>query len=93
MAAGFEWDERKRVANLDAHGIDFRDAVEVFDRPYLTRSSRRGDEPPRVSLGVIGRAIVVVVWTDRDGAIRIISARVARRDERQIYTDRFGAPA
>jgi uncharacterized DUF497 family protein len=59
--AAFEWDERKRLANLTKHGIDFRDAV------------------------------VAVVWTDRGGAIRIISVRAARRNERQIYHARCGA--
>lgn len=92
VAIGFEWDERKRIVNLETHGIDFRDAIGVFERPHLTRASPRGDELRQVSLGVIGRAVVAVVWTDRDGAIRIISVRAARRDERYIYETRFGLP-
>jgi len=31
---GFEWDEAKRLANLDKHGIDFIDIPEVFDLPF-----------------------------------------------------------
>lgn len=29
----FEWDETKRTLNLDKHGVDFVDAVEVFHDP------------------------------------------------------------
>jgi uncharacterized DUF497 family protein len=32
----FEWDERKRLANLAKHGLDFRRAVQVFDRPSFS---------------------------------------------------------
>jgi len=32
----FEWDERKRRANLKIHKLDFRDAPEVFDGPTVT---------------------------------------------------------
>lgn len=28
---GFEWDEAKRLANLDKHGLDFIDSIELFD--------------------------------------------------------------
>jgi uncharacterized DUF497 family protein len=89
--AAFEWDERKRLANLTKHGIDFRDAVDVFERPHLTVPSAHGGEERRISLGLIREAVVAVVWTDRGGAIRIISVRAARRNERQIYHARCGA--
>lgn len=91
MAAAFEWDERKRLANVAKHGIDFRDATEVFDRPHLTVPSAHEGEARRISLGLIREAVVAVVWTDRDGVIRLISVRAARRNERQIYHARFGA--
>jgi len=32
----FEWDEGKRLSNLAKHGLDFRRAVDVFDRPSFT---------------------------------------------------------
>ncbi len=32
----FQWDERKRVSNLQKHGPDFLDAVELFESPYLS---------------------------------------------------------
>lgn len=89
--AAFEWDERKRLLNLAKHGIDFRDAVEVFERPHMTVPSAHEGEERRISLGLIREAVVAVVWTDRGEAIRIISVRAARRNERQIYHARCGA--
>ncbi|WP_414710274.1 BrnT family toxin [Pseudorhodoplanes sp.] len=38
-AEGFEWDESKRQTNIAKHGIDFVDAVAVFDDPRHTRAS------------------------------------------------------
>ncbi|MDF1721573.1 MAG: BrnT family toxin [Minwuia sp.] len=41
-----------------------------------------------ISLGMIGASIIlVVVHTDREGAIRIISARKADRRERRLFHD------
>ncbi len=40
---GFEWDEAKNQSNIRKHGIDFRDAVKVFDKPTLDREDRRQD--------------------------------------------------
>ena len=90
LAAAFEWDERKRLANLAKHGIDFRDAMDVFDKPHLTVPSAHEEEERWVSLGLIREAVVAVVWTDRDSVIRLISVRAARRNERQIYHARCG---
>ena len=90
MAVTFEWDERKRLTNLAKHGIDFRDVRSVFDRPHLTMPTEHGGEERQISLGLIRDAVVAVVWTDRDGVIRIISVRAARRNERQIYHARCG---
>jgi uncharacterized protein len=39
------WDEAKRLANLDKHGLDFVDAVMVLDSPYrLDIENVRGGE-------------------------------------------------
>lgn len=88
--AGFAWDERKRVVNFEKHGIDFRDAAGIFDGPHLTVETIRNGEARKVSLGRVAQSVIAVVWTDRAGVVRIISARAARRHERQAYTARFG---
>ena len=46
---------------------------------------RETSSPPRVAVGKNKRAVLVVVYTDRDDKIRIISARVATRQERKNY--------
>jgi uncharacterized DUF497 family protein len=84
----YEWDAAKSRANLAKHGIDFADAVAVFeDDLALTRpdAAARG-ESRFVTLGVdgFGRHLVVV-FTERGARIRIISARVATKAERKSY--------
>ncbi len=39
----FEWDERKRLTNLDKHGLDFAEAEEMFQRPMLVALDTRED--------------------------------------------------
>ncbi|CAM3037386.1 BrnT family toxin [Methylobacterium mesophilicum] len=81
--AGFARDERKRVVNFEKHGIDFRDAAGIFDGPHLTVETIRNGETRKVSLGRVAHSVIAVVWTDRAGVVRFISARAARRHERQ----------
>lgn len=90
----FEWDEHKRRANLDKHGIDFLDARLIWRQPVLDPAETRmfeGEVRP-ATLGIIGKdaLIIAVVYTARQGVIRLISARRARRNERRRYQDRFG---
>jgi uncharacterized protein len=81
----FEWDEAKRQANLEEHGIDFEDAASIFSRPYLRIRSDRNDEMRFVAIGCIKDIEIAVVYTIRAGACRIISARRARTNEREDY--------
>ena len=37
----FAWDERKRLANVRKHGIDFRDAPKIFRGFTLTAEDNR----------------------------------------------------
>ena len=87
---GFEWDEAKNQVNIRKHGIDFNDAVRVFDKPTLDRlDSRQGYDEVRVnSIGDLGGLVVVnITHTDRDGRTRLISARAATRAERAAYLE------
>ena len=81
----FEWDERKCLASVAKHGIDFEDAARVFDGPTLETASNRGGEERRLAIGVVEEREVTVVYTVREGRYRIISARRARRYERRAY--------
>ena len=42
-----------------------------------------------IAVGQLGRTMVVVVWTPRDGARRIISMRKCNAKERQRYHARL----
>lgn len=84
----FEWDPAKARANLSKHGVDFADAVAVFEDPLaLSRPDAdvRG-EARFVVLGVdaFGRHLVVA-FTERGPNTRLISARPASKKERKSY--------
>jgi uncharacterized DUF497 family protein len=91
MAHGFEWDPRKNAANIAKHGIDFEDAIGIFERAVLEFEDTRRHYGERrlVAVGVIGGSAVTVVYTPRGGNLRIISARRARRHERAAYREAF----
>lgn len=84
----FEWDEEKNGENVRKHGLDFSDAVEVFDGPMLTDVDARADygETRFISLGFLKNFVVVVVYTEQDeDTVRIISARKALKHERERF--------
>jgi len=91
----FEWDPAKREANLNKHGVDFVDAVEVFAGEYVTLQSPRKSEHREVAIGLLpayavpeqwsGRLATVVFVRREETIIRIISARRARKNERDAY--------
>jgi len=83
----FEWDEAKRLANLDKHGIDFIDVPEVFDGDIITVEDSRYSygEQRFVTFGVLQGRVVAVVHTDRGESVRIVSARKATKNEHRTY--------
>ena len=88
----FEWDEVKNQANIRKHGISFETAKRIFEGPVVTRIDRRKDygEDRYISIGwVEPAALIVVAHTNRNGRIRLISARPASRKERQAYHERI----
>lgn len=88
MQENFEWDEAKNKQNIKKHGVSFKTACRIFEGPVLTLIDDRYDygEVREISIGVVDKiAVLTVVHTDRNGAKRLISARLARRDERKKY--------
>lgn len=86
----YEWDAAKNAANQIKHGISFEEARLIFEGDVLTGVDTRRDygETRYRSIGAIeGLIVIVVVHTDRNGINRIISARLANRNERQQYHD------
>lgn len=87
----FEWDEKKRQTNIQKHEIDFVRAARIFQNPVLERIDDRADygEKRIIALGHSNREFVVVVYTWRGEARRIISAWKAGTEEQGIYEDLF----
>jgi len=86
----YEWDAAKNVVNQIKHGISFEEARLIFEGDVLTGVDSRRDygETRYTSIGAIeGLIVIAVVHTDRNGIVRIISARLANRRERQKYHD------
>lgn len=83
----FEWDEQKRITNARKHGIDFRDAVEIFAGDTVMMEDDRFDYGERrfVSLGLLRGRAIAVVHTELESVTRIVSARKATRYEQRIY--------
>ena len=84
----FEWDEDKNTENVRKHGLDFFDAWEIFEAPVLAERDIRYDygEIRYIGYGFLRNFIVSVVFTERNGdTIRIISLRIARKNERQKF--------
>ncbi|WP_299908063.1 BrnT family toxin [uncultured Paracoccus sp.] len=81
----FEWDEVKRHMTLEKHGIDFIDAIEIFDLPFLRVTARSETEQREIAIGFVQNMIIAVVFTGRGDVTRIITARRARRNEREAY--------
>jgi len=85
----FEWNPIKAEANRQRHGVDFADAVGVFEDPLaLTQSDPDPAEERFVTLGrdYLDR-LLLVVWTWRRDDIRLISAREPTPRERRQYSE------
>lgn len=90
----FEWDPNKAATNAQKHGITFDDAKGVFADPHVLRvnvTRAEHSEQRMMAIGHIGLRMASVIYTERAGAIRIISARRARRHEREQYRQDSGA--
>jgi uncharacterized DUF497 family protein len=83
--AGFEWDDDKSRTNLGKHGIDFEDASGIFYGPIILRQSDRNNEERWIAIGSLEDRLIAVVFTRRANAIRIMSARRARKNEKREY--------
>jgi uncharacterized DUF497 family protein len=83
----FEWDEKKNAENLQKHGIDFAKAKDVFADPHAVtfRSGVPLSEERYLTIGIVDDRLITVVFTIRNDRTRIISARRARKNEREVY--------
>ncbi len=83
----FEWDENKRLTNIRKHGIDFVDVPSIFELDTVTVIDDRFEygETRYQTLGLLKTIIIMVVHTESETVIRIISARKANKYEEETY--------
>jgi uncharacterized DUF497 family protein len=89
MATQFEWDARKARDNLKKHGVGFEEALTVFADP-LARIFEDPDHSEEERRELIighsaGQRLLVVGFTERQTATRLIGAREATTRERRDY--------
>jgi uncharacterized DUF497 family protein len=91
LALEFEWDPQKAAENLAKHRVSFEEAATVFGDPLggIVADPRHSSGEERlVLLGLSQvRRLLAVMYAERGGAIRIISARPATRCERRNHEE------
>ena len=85
----FEWDSEKNELNIKKHGFSFEEILDVFNDPYFIErvdlEHSTIEEERFIGIGDInGLTIVATIYTERD-RIRIISSRIATKQEEVFY--------
>jgi uncharacterized DUF497 family protein len=88
MPLRFEWDAAKAAGNLSKHGVSFEEAATAFGDPLslTVDDPDHSDEFRFITVGSsAGGRVLVIIHTDRENVIRLISASSATRRERRNY--------
>jgi uncharacterized DUF497 family protein len=88
MKKKLTWDETKRQANLQKHGLDFADAGEVLNSRYRLdlMVERNGEQRFQSFSYVMNRpAVLSLVHLDRNNTVRVVSFRPASQLESEMY--------
>jgi uncharacterized DUF497 family protein len=85
----FEWDDEKAISNFKKHDVSLEEGATIFNDPLvatiLDPNHSEGEER-YISIGIsIQGRLLVVVHTDREERIRLISCRKATNTERKVY--------
>jgi len=86
----FVWDTKKDQLNQAKHGLSFEESTELFNSgiDYLEIYDERHSENEDrfIAVGPIRRGVIVVAYTEpEDDVLRLLSARMATRNERRRY--------
>jgi uncharacterized DUF497 family protein len=91
VASRFEWDEEKAAVNEAKHGVSFEEATRAFADPnfveFVDEEHSTEDETRYAIIGLTVHALLYVVFTEREDAIRIIHARRASAEMERIYEE------
>jgi uncharacterized DUF497 family protein len=91
MKLTFEWDEVKARENVRKHKVTFDEGKTIFNDPFLLTfpdvdSSETEERYVNIGLSVRDR-VLVLIHSERQGGIRIISCRKAKAGERRHYEE------
>lgn len=86
----FEWNSTKSDVNKKKHGVSFDEAIEVFADPNAVEvyDENHSEEEDRYKvIGMLQNRVIVIslIFTERGETIRIISARKADKEEKDVY--------
>ncbi|UJW87535.1 BrnT family toxin [Devosia sp. SL43] len=83
----YEWDEAKRLSNIEKHKVDILEALLIFENWVLTEPDSRFDygEVRFKSTGMVDGNCYVLIHAERDGRTRLISAWQGGRRDRRKY--------
>lgn len=84
----FEWDSQKAATNLRKHKVSFELACEAFFDPFVCYLDEEivGSELRERLVGLTTTwLLLLIVYVMREDVIRIISARLVTKAEREIY--------
>lgn len=83
----FDWDEAKRLSNLEKHDLDFIRAVLIYHNPEkLTVTQNTETEERFLDLAMLDGRLTALVYTYRNDKVRVISLRKARHPrETRMY--------
>jgi uncharacterized protein len=88
----FEWDPEKADENRKKHNVEFGEATTVFADPLSITVPDPDHSETEKRLIIVGYSDrfrpLIVSHTDRDGRVRIISARHLTSTERQDYEEK-----
>ena len=83
----FLWDEKKNATNKEKHGLSFETAILVFNDPnYIDIYDEKHsiNEERHLIIGLVN-TLLCVVCVFNDKTTRIISCRVATKEEEKYY--------
>ena len=87
----FEADPVKATQNFKKHKVSFEEAASVFGDPMaytFADPDHSVGEERWLTFGVSRmERVLAVIYTERRGKVRLISARVATKHERRIYEE------
>jgi uncharacterized protein len=85
----FQWDPGKSNSNAKKHGVSFEEAVTVFGDPLAVTILDPDHSVGEFRFLTTGQSrlqrLLVVAHTERESEVRLISARLATRQEKRRY--------